>query len=60
MDTHLPASLVISKPAAALRRSGVLGAVANYLEVLKPLPSALLAFIGFAAAVIAGDGFLSP
>jgi len=60
MDTNLPASLVISKPAEAVRRHGVLGAIANYLEVLKPLPSALLAFIGFAAAVIAGDGLLSP
>src|SRR4030042_1894506 len=60
MDTNLPASLVVSKPAVAVRRNGVLGAIANYLEVLKPLPSALLAFIGFAAAVIAGDGFHSP
>ena len=59
MDTHL-ASLVISKPAGAARRNGVLGVIASYLEVLKPLPSALLSFIGFAAAVIAGGGLLSP
>ena len=59
MDTNL-ASLVIAKPAVAARRNGVLGLIANYLEVLKPLPSTLLAFIGFAAAVIVGDGLLSP
>jgi len=60
MDTHQPVSLVVVKPAASLRRNGILGAIANYLEVLKPLPSALLALIGFAAAVIAGGGLLSP
>ena len=59
MDTHLPASLVVVRPAVSSRRNGILGAIANYLEVLKPLPSALLAFIGFAAAVIAGGGLLS-
>ncbi len=32
----------------------------NYVEVLKPLPSVLLAFIGFATAVVAGGGLLSP
>jgi len=41
------------------RRSAVARAV-NYIEVLKPLPSALLAFIGFCAAVIAGQGQLNP
>ena len=60
MDTHLSASLVVVRPAATLRRSGLIGAIANYLEVLKPLPSALLAFISFAAAVIDGGGLLSP
>ena len=60
MDTHLPAPLVVARPAVAVRKNGVLGVIANYLEVLKPLPSALLAFIGFAAAVIVGDGLLSP
>ena len=32
----------------------------DYIEVLKPLPSVLLAFIGTCAAVIAGGGQLSP
>lgn len=32
----------------------------NYLEVLKPLPSLLLAFLGLGAAIIAGGGQLSP
>jgi protoheme IX farnesyltransferase len=32
----------------------------NYIEVLKPLPSTLLAFIGLCAAIIAGGGQLSP
>jgi len=32
----------------------------NYIEVLKPLPSVLLAFIGFCAAVVAGQGLLTP
>lgn len=36
------------------------GRVVNYIEVLKPLPSVLLAFIGFAAAVVAGQGQLNP
>jgi protoheme IX farnesyltransferase len=34
--------------------------VLNYLEVLKPLPSILLAYIGLCAAIIAGEGKLSP
>lgn len=32
----------------------------NYIEVLKPSASSLLAFIGICAAIIAGDGNLSP
>jgi protoheme IX farnesyltransferase len=32
------------------------GTFGSYLEVLKPLPTVLLAFIGVAAAIIAGDG----
>lgn len=32
----------------------------NYLEVLKPLPSILLTFIGVCAAIIAAEGQLSP
>lgn len=42
------------------RRRSAAGRVVNYIEVLKPLPSALLAFIGFCAAVIAGQGLLTP
>jgi heme o synthase len=61
METQLsPASLVIGRQVALRRSNSVPGAIANYVEVLKPLPSALLAFIGLAAAVIAGDGLLSP
>jgi len=33
---------------------------AAYVEILKPLPSILLAFIGVGTAVIAGSGQLSP
>jgi len=36
------------------------GRVVNYIEVLKPMPSLLLAFIGFCAAVVAGQGLLNP
>ena len=32
----------------------------NYIEVLKPRASILLTFIGICAAIIAGDGQLSP
>lgn len=34
--------------------------VMNYIEVLKPLPSSLLTFIGVCAAIISADGQLSP
>jgi len=34
--------------------------VKNYIEVLKPRASILLTFIGFCAAVVAGEGQLSP
>ncbi len=36
-----------------------IGRVVHYIEVLKPLPSILLAFIGLCAAIIAGGGQLS-
>jgi protoheme IX farnesyltransferase len=42
-----------------LKRKQVIGRIISYLEVLKPLPSVLLAFIGLCAAFIAGDGQLS-
>jgi protoheme IX farnesyltransferase len=41
------------------KQGSIWRAVANYLGVLKPLPTVLLAFIGVAAAVIAGEGQLS-
>ena len=34
--------------------------VKNYIEVLKPLPSILLTYIGVCSAIIAGEGQLSP
>jgi len=34
--------------------------VKNYIEALKPLPSILLTYIGVCAALIAGEGQLSP
>ena len=37
----------------------VIRTAANYIEVLKPLPSVLLAFIGLCVAFIAGEGELS-
>ena len=37
----------------------IIGRVVNYIEVLKPLPSILLTFIGVCAAIIAGEGYLS-
>jgi protoheme IX farnesyltransferase len=41
------------------KRGAVIGRAFNYIEVLKPLPSVLLAFIGLCTAVIAGEGQLS-
>ena len=43
-----------------LTRGTVIKRAINYIEVLKPLPSILLAFIGLCAAIIAGEGQLSP
>ena len=42
------------------KRGPVIRRAINYIEVLKPLPSILLAFIGLCAAIIAGEGHLSP
>jgi protoheme IX farnesyltransferase len=44
----------------AARMAPARGRVLDYISVLKPLPSLLLAFIGTCAAVIAGGGRLSP
>jgi protoheme IX farnesyltransferase len=43
-----------------LQRRPVIKLVFNYIGVLKPLPSVLLAFLGLCAAIIAGEGQLSP
>ena len=42
------------------RRGSIIKTVTNYIGVLKPLPSVLLAFIGVCAAIIAAEGHLSP
>ena len=42
-----------------IRRGSIIKRAVNYIEVLKPLPSILLAFIGVCAAIIAGDGHFS-
>jgi protoheme IX farnesyltransferase len=44
----------------SFRRGVVIARVINYIQVLKPLPTVLLAFIGLAVAIIAGEGRLSP
>lgn len=41
------------------RRGSIISRVIDYIEVLKPLPSLLLTFIGICAAIIAGEGQLS-
>ena len=43
-----------------MRKGAIISQVKNYIEVLKPLPSILLTFIGVCAAIIAGEGQLSP
>ncbi|MFH1486435.1 MAG: hypothetical protein ABIH46_10215, partial [Chloroflexota bacterium] len=43
--------------AAISPRLGVVQAVWNYIEVLKPRETALLTFIGVCAAIIAGRGY---
>jgi protoheme IX farnesyltransferase len=45
-------------PATYKERSDI-GSILNYIEVMKPLPSLLLAFLGVCTAYIAGDGQLS-
>lgn len=42
-----------------MRKGFIISSVKNYVEVLKPLPSILLTFIGVCAAIIAGEGQLS-
>ena len=38
----------------------VISRAVKYIDVLKPLPTVLLAFIGLCSAIIAGEGQLSP
>ena len=45
--------------AIASKKSHGFSIIFNYVEVLKPLPSVLLAYIGAGAAVIAGGGQLT-
>jgi protoheme IX farnesyltransferase len=47
------------KSVLSSRRGIAIGRLADYVEVLKPLPTILLAFIGACTAVIAGGGQLS-
>ena len=42
-----------------MRKGSIISSVKNYIEVLKPLPSILLTYIGVCAAIIAGEGQLS-
>jgi protoheme IX farnesyltransferase len=48
------------KAGLSLRRGRSTGRILAYVEVLKPLPSILLAFIGFCTAVVAGQGQVTP
>ena len=47
------------KVVSTSKRRTLLVVLLNYLEVLKPLPPVLLAFIGVCAAVVAGGGALN-
>jgi protoheme IX farnesyltransferase len=49
-----------SRTLPALKRGKGFSTVPSYVEVLKPLPSLLLAYIGVGAAFIAGEGQLTP
>jgi len=42
-----------------LRKGSIISSVKNYIEVVKPLPSILLTYIGVCTAIIAGEGQLS-
>lgn len=43
-----------------MKRGSAISSARNYIGVLKPLPSVLLAFIGLSTAIVAGNGQLSP
>jgi len=59
MNSNQITAAVRGKPDLLSKKGTILSAAANYIEVLKPLPTVLLAFIGVATAVIAGGGQLS-
>ena len=42
-----------------MKRGSAISSARNYIEVLKPLSSVLLAFIGLCTAIVAGEGQLS-
>jgi len=59
-SNHSQIAAPVREKAGSLPRENlVIGRTIAYLEVLKPLPSMLLAFIGLCAAFIAGEGQLS-
>jgi heme o synthase len=62
MAIKYPAALItgLEKTGVIARMAPAGSRVLDYVSVLKPLPSLLLAFIGTCAAVIAGGGRLSP
>jgi protoheme IX farnesyltransferase len=58
---HLPVAVTErQRVALSLKKGGLAGRILAYIEVLKPLPSILLAFIGFCTAVVAGQGEVTP
>jgi len=59
-SNHSQIVVPVREKAGPLPRENLaIGRIVSYLEVLKPLPSVLLAFIGLCAAFIAGEGQLS-
>jgi protoheme IX farnesyltransferase len=59
MSTHQAIVEPRGNSSLVAKRGRVFGAWRYYIEVLKPLPTILLAFIGVAAAVIAAGGAVS-
>jgi len=61
MATNLSRTIAAGeRPDLLSKRGQVFSLAGSYIEVLKPLPTVLLTFIGVATAVIAGGGQLSP
>jgi protoheme IX farnesyltransferase len=59
MNHYRTYAAVGEKANLSSKQDSIVAVIFNYIEVLKPLPTLLLAFIGFCAAVIAGGGGLS-